>query len=147
MSTGVSTERRTLAVRLITPEGTAYEGNVLMVVAPSVGGEVGIMPRHAPLIAQLKVGTVRFKVDDETSVVFATTTGYLSIVDNKVLIMVAQAENVADLDRGRAEAGVQAAEEALASAGDDSTAKINAEHRLRRNQNRVKAIEKYGAGS
>ncbi len=50
MSTAATaTERRTLTIRLVTPEGVAYDGEAVMVVAPSVMGEVGILPRHAPL--------------------------------------------------------------------------------------------------
>ncbi len=145
MSTAVSADVRTLAVRILTPVGSVYEGNVRMVVAPSVGGEVGIMPRHAPLIAQLRTGDIRLKVDDETTVVFATTEGYLSVETDHVLIMVAQAENVGDIDRARAETGVQAAEAALAEAGDDTALRIAAENRVRRNKNRLRVIEKYGA--
>ncbi len=144
MSTGVSADRRTLAVRLLTPVGTAFSGDVLMVIAPSVGGEVGILPRHAPLIAQLRVGEIRLKINDETTEVFATTEGYLSVESDSVLIMVAQAERLADIDRARAEAGVAKAEEVLAAAGDDATARTNAENRIRRNRNRLRVIEKHG---
>jgi len=124
--------------------GTAFSGDVLMVIAPSVGGEVGILPRHAPLIAQLRVGEIRLKIDDETTEVFATTEGYLSVESDSVLIMVAQAERLADIDRARAEAGVAKAEEVLAAAGDDATARTNAENRIRRNRNRLRVIEKHG---
>ncbi len=145
MSTALSADVRTLAVRILTPVGSVFEGDVRMIVAPSVGGEVGIMPRHAPLIAQLRTGDVRLKIDDETTVVFATTEGYLSVETDHVLIMVAQAEDVDQIDRARSEAGLAAAEEALANAGEDSAVRIAAENRIRRNTNRLRVIEKYGA--
>ena len=147
MSTAVAADRRTLRVLLLTPVGMAFDGDVRMLVAPSVGGEVGILPRHAPLIAQLRTGDIRLKIDDETSLVYATTEGYLSVETDHVLIMVAQAEGVAVIDRARAEAGVQAAEEVLAASPEDSAKRISAENRIRRNRNRLRVIEKYGPKS
>ena len=53
------------------PDGVVWEGLATMVVAPSVLGEVGILPRHAPLIAFLKIGETRIKTLEETEVVVA----------------------------------------------------------------------------
>jgi len=133
-----------LSVRLLTPEGAEFEGDVFMVVAPSVQGEIGLLPRHAPIIAQLKVGDIRLKDAEENVTVFATTEGYLSLEKDHVLIMVAQAELVGDIDRARAEEHLRRAEERLASAGDDETARLEAEHRRARNANRLRVVEKYG---
>lgn len=146
MSTSApQTERRMLSIRLLTPEGAAFEGEAYMVVAPSVQGEIGLLPRHMPIIAQLKVGDVRMKDAEGEVTVYATTEGYLSMEEDHVLIVVAQAELAADIDRARAEAQLRRAEEDLTAAGEDETARMAAENRRVRNENRLRVAEKYGA--
>ncbi len=133
-----------LSVRILTPEGAAFEGDVYMVVAPSVQGEVGLLPRHAPLIAELKVGDVRLKDAEENVTVYATTEGYLSLEADHVLIMVAQAELASGIDRARAEKQLERAENDLANAGEDAALRMAAENRKVRNANRLRVLEKYG---
>ena len=73
MSTQVGAERKRLGVRVLTPEGAVFDDLVYMVIAPSVRGEVGILPRHTPFIAFLKMGETRLKLLDDTEVVYATS--------------------------------------------------------------------------
>jgi F-type H+-transporting ATPase subunit epsilon len=113
-----------------------------MVIAPSVGGELGILPRHVPLIVQLKAGETRIKLLDDTEVIMATTTGYMSVEDDRVLIMVEQAEMAGQIDRARAEEALRLAEEALQAAGDDADAKRTAEAARKRAENRLKVVDK-----
>ena len=142
MSTAVGTERKRLGVRLLTPEGSVYDGVAYMVIAPSVLGEVGILPRHAPLIAFLKAGETRLKLVDDTEIVFATTEGYLSVEEDQVLILVEQAEDASAIDRARAEAALRKAEEDLTAAGDDEVARTAAESARRRAENRLRVTDK-----
>jgi F-type H+-transporting ATPase subunit epsilon len=108
----------------------------------SVGGELGILPRHVPLIVQLKAGETRIKLLDDTEVIMATTTGYMSVEDDRVLIMVEQAEMAGQIDRARAEEALRLAEEALQAAGDDADAKRTAEAARKRAENRLKVVDK-----
>jgi len=142
VSTGVQTERKRLGVRLLTPEGPVFDGTAYMVIAPSVLGEVGLLPRHAPLIAFLKTGETRLKLVDDTERIFATTDGYLSIEEDQVLILVEQADDATTIDRARAEAALRQAEEALAAAGDDEFAVTAAESARRRAENRLRVTDK-----
>jgi F-type H+-transporting ATPase subunit epsilon len=120
MSTAApGTERKRLGVRVLTPEGPVYEGEAVMVVAPSVLGELGLLPRHAPIIADLRVGETRITTLDDEKIVFATTRGHLAVEDDQVLILVEQGERADLIDRSRAEAALARAQEALAAAGDD----------------------------
>ncbi len=144
MSTGVQTERKRLGVRLLTPEGPVFDGVAYMVIAPSVLGEVGLLPRHAPLIAFLKTGETRLKLVDDTERIFATTEGYLSIEEDQVLILVEQADDATTIDRARAEAALRQAEEDLANVGDDEVAVTAAESARRRAENRLRAADKVG---
>ena len=114
MSTA-ATEQKRLGVQILTPEGSVLDGVAAMVIAPSVGGELGILPRHVPLIVALQAGSTRVKMLDESEVVMATTTGYMSVEDDRVLIMVEQAELAGDIDRARADEAVNRAEAALDS--------------------------------
>lgn len=141
MSTA-ATEQKRLGVQILTPEGSVLDGVAAMVIAPSVGGELGILPRHVPLIVALQAGSTRVKMLDESEVVMATTTGYMSVEDDRVLIMVEQAELAGDIDRARADEAVNRAEAAIASAGDDQVAREAAQAALRRAQNRLKVVDK-----
>lgn len=141
MSTG-SPEQKRIAVQVLTPEGVVHDGVAAMVVAPSVGGEVGILPRHVPLIAALQPGRTRLKMLDESEVVMATTEGYIAVEDDRVLIMVEQAELASDIDRARAELALSAAQEAVQAAGDDEVALAAAQAALRRAENRLKVVDK-----
>ena len=147
MSTGVQTERKRLGVRLLTPEGSVFEGQAYMVVAPSVEGEVGILPRHAPLIAFLRMGETRIKLLDDTVQVFATTEGYFSIEEDQVMILVEQAEDASTIDRSRAETALRRAEEDLSAAGDDDVARTAAESARRRAENRLSVADKDSSRS
>ncbi|MSO44159.1 MAG: ATP synthase F1 subunit epsilon [Thermoleophilia bacterium] len=146
MSTA-SPEQKRLGVQILTPEGSVHSGEAAMVIAPSVGGEVGILPRHVPLIVILRPGSTRIKCLDETELVLATTGGYMSVEDDTVLIMVQQAEVAANIDRPRADAARQRAEDAIvaASSADDSVALASAQAALRRADNRLKVIDKITA--
>jgi F-type H+-transporting ATPase subunit epsilon len=126
VSTAVGQERKRLGVRILTPEGAVFDDLAYMVIAPSVLGEVGILPRHTPFIAFLKMGETRLKLLDDSEVVFATTEGYLSVEEDRVLLLVEQAERADEIDTGRAQAALQAAEEALVAAGDDDAARVAA---------------------
>ncbi len=142
MSTAVHGDRKRLGVRLLTPEGPVFDGSAYMVIAPSIMGEVGILPRHAPLIAFLKTGETRLKLTDDTELVFATTEGYFSIEEDQVLILVEQADDASTIDRARAEAALRQAEEDLAATGDDDVARTVAESARRRAENRLRIADK-----
>lgn len=142
MSSAVTTDRRTLHVRLLTPEGPVFDGAAVMVVAPSVMGEVGLLPRHAPVIAFLKLGETRITLPDDTKQIFATAVGYLSIEDDEVLIMVEQAEEVGTIDRARVEDSLRRGEEMIATAGDDEVQRQAGLARTARAQNRLKVLDR-----
>lgn len=124
-----------------------FDGDAYMVIAPSIMGEVGILPRHAPLIAFLKTGETRVKLPDDTERVFATTEGYLSIEEDQLLILVEQADDATTIDRARAEAALRRAEEDLANVGDDEVARTAAESARRRAENRLRIADKSGPRS
>lgn len=142
MSTSIGTERKRLGVRLLTPEGAVFDDLAYMVIAPSVRGEVGILPRHTPFIAFLRVGETRLKLLDDTELVFATSEGYVSVEEDRVLVLVEQAERADQIDPERARAALERAEALLAEAGDDDVARVAAESARRRAENRLRAADR-----
>ncbi len=130
-----------LDVRVLTPVGPLFEGSATMVFAPSSAGEVGLLPRHEPLVCTLRYGRTRVRGSEGTEEVFATTEGFLTIDQNHVLILVAQAVRLSDIDAGRARADLQAAEDALETAGDNEAVRTRAEAEKHRAENLLKVLE------
>lgn len=143
MSTATTgTERHQIALQLLTPEGPVFDDVAYMIVAPSVEGEVGILPRHTPFIAFLRPGETRITLLDETVIVYATTVGYVAVEEDRVLVLVEQAELAADIDASRAQNALERAEAALAEAGDDEVARVAAESAKRRAENRIRVANR-----
>jgi F-type H+-transporting ATPase subunit epsilon len=142
VSTAVGQDRKRLGVRLLTPEGALYDDVAYMVIAPSVQGEVGILPRHTPFIAFLRPGETRIKLLDDTELIFATSEGYLSVEEDRVQVLVEQAERADEIDRERAQAALERAQAALAEAGDDDVARVAAESAMRRAENRLRVADR-----
>jgi F-type H+-transporting ATPase subunit epsilon len=140
-TSSVGQERKRLGVRLLTPEGPVFDDLAYMVIAPSVEGEVGILPRHTPFIAFLRTGETRIKLLDDTELVYATTEGYLSVEEDRVQILSEQAELADDIDRERAQAALERAQAALGDA-DDEVARVAAEAANRRAENRLRVADR-----
>lgn len=142
MSTAAGQDRKRLGVHLLTPEGAVFDDLAYMVIAPSVQGEVGILPRHTPFIAFLKMGETRIKLLDDTELVYATSEGYISVEEDRVQVLVEQAEKADEIDRERAQAALEKAQAALTEAGDDEVARVTAESALRRAENRLRVADR-----
>lgn len=142
MSTSAGTERRTLGVRLLTPEGPVFDGVAQMVIVPSVAGEVGILARHAPFIAQLRVGDVRIHQPDGTIVVYATSEGFMSVDDDHLLVLVEQAELAGEIDRARAETALAQAEQILSDASIEESTRLTMEKARVRAENRIRVADR-----
>jgi len=130
-----------LTVRVLTPLGAVFEGPATMVFAPSEGGEVGLLPRHEPLVCTLGYGRTRVQAADGSEEVFATSQGFLTIERDEVLVLVDQAIPVDQIDVVRARADIQAAEVALDAAGDDELARTRAENSKLRAENILRVME------
>jgi len=78
----------TLHCEIITPEGTAFSGEAEMVVVPGTEGELGVLPRHQPIVAHLDVGQIRVKVSASEWRAFASSDGYFSMQNNRALVLV-----------------------------------------------------------
>ena len=103
----------TIHVDIVSPEGQLYSGEANMVFAPAANGDIGIAPRHAPLLTTLRAGEVRVQLQGEEEHVFYVGGGALEIQPHRVSILADTAERARDLDEAAALAAKQRAEEAV----------------------------------
>ena len=104
----------TLHVDIVSAEGEIYSGPAKMVYLPAAEGEIGVAPRHAPLLALLKAGEVRVQPPEGAEQSFYVGGGALEVQPTKVTVLADTAARAADLDEAAAIAARQRAEEALA---------------------------------
>ena len=110
----------TIKVDIVSAEGEIHSGEALMVFAPAEMGEVGIAPRHAPLLTALKPGEVRVQTVDGKEESFYITGGMLEIQPHVVTILADTALRGDQLDEAAALAAQQEAEEALKGASEET---------------------------
>ena len=85
-------EQRRLQVEVVTPDGAVYGAGVEMVVLPGVEGELGILPRHQPLVTLLRIGETRIRTTADSWDYIATGIGYAQVLFDKVLVVVDHGE-------------------------------------------------------
>ena len=134
-------DERTLQVEVVTPDGQVYAGDVAMVVLPGVDGELGILPRHQPVVTLLAIGETRIRtVTDEWDYI-ATGIGYAQVLFDKVLVVVDHGELAGAIDIARAEEAQVRARERMKESGDlGAQAEVDyfrAEQALKRAENRL----------
>ena len=104
----------TIRVDVVSAEEQIYSGDAEFVVLPGVEGELGIYPRHAPLLTQIKPGAVRIKVPGQAAdeLVFVQG-GFLEVQPARVTVLADTAIRAKDLDEASAQAAKKAAEDAM----------------------------------
>lgn len=102
----------TIHVDIVSAEKEIYSGKAEMVFAPLVTGEVGILPRHAPLLARMKAGEVRVRTGTE-ELSFYVSGGMLEVQPHVVTVLADTAQRAKDLDEAAALKAKERAEEAL----------------------------------
>ena len=107
-----------LTVNVVTPNGLVYDHHAKIVVAKTTDGEIGILPKHAPIIVPLAIDEVRIKrTDSDTHVDWvAVNGGIMEVRDNVVSIIADSAERERDIDVPRAERAKQRAERLIEQA-------------------------------
>jgi len=130
----------TLRLEIVTPERKVYEEDVDMVVVKGVLGELGILPKHIPLVTQLKIAPVRVKIGNKHEKI-AVHGGFIEVSKDKAVIIAEAAEVGADIDVSRARMAKERAERRLAQKQSDMNAK-RAELALMRAISRLEAVEK-----
>ncbi|MDA3937244.1 MAG: ATP synthase F1 subunit epsilon [Actinomycetota bacterium] len=117
---------RTLICEIVTPERIVYTNEVEMVVAPTIDGEIGILPLHSPLVSALKPGEIRVRFDGDEVEWFAVAGGYVQIHEDKVIILADAAVASSQIDVDRARSAKELAEKRMAELPVDAEADIDA---------------------
>lgn len=118
----------TLHVDIVSAEGEIFSGEASMVFAPAQMGEIGIAPRHAPLLTTLRPGEVRVQVPNGEEQLFYVSGGALEIQPHLVTVLADTAARANDLDEAAAREAMERAEEALRDRkGEIDSAKAQAE--------------------
>ena len=119
----------TLKVNVVSAEGQIFSGDAEFVVLPGVMGELGIYPRHTPLLTQIRPGAVRMRLPGQAEEEFVFVQGgYLEVQPNQVTVLADTAIRAKDLDEKAALEAKRAAEEAKANKSSaEEVAKAEAE--------------------
>jgi F-type H+-transporting ATPase subunit epsilon len=103
------------SVALVTPEGPAFEGEAEMIVVPGDAGDIGVLARHAPLVAMLKAGSTRVYLNVEAEEVreYATGPGFFKVELDRAIALVDDAVAADEIDDDRARRQLEEAKEEL----------------------------------
>ncbi len=102
-----------LKLDICSAERMVYSDDVDMIIAPGIGGQLGILPHHAPLMTTLRVGELRVKKGEE-EISLAISGGFLEVRPDKVIVLADSAERADEIDVARAEEARRQAEKRLA---------------------------------
>jgi F-type H+-transporting ATPase subunit epsilon len=133
----------TIRCEIVSQDRTVFEGDVDIVVLPGSAGEMGILPRHAPLLTTLNFGLIKVRTKGEEEI-FTVAGGIAEIQPDLVTVLADAAENVREIDLARAETARKRAQEALEKGVPPETDTYLAiEAALRRSNLRLDAVRRY----
>jgi F-type H+-transporting ATPase subunit epsilon len=128
-------------VSLVTPDGPAFEGEAEMIVVPGAAGEIGVLARHAPLIATLKAGSTRVYLDRDGGDVreFATGPGFFQVQLDRAIALVDDAVLASEVDDARAREQLEAAKQELelVDRGESNADRWQLEQRIKHAENQL----------
>jgi F-type H+-transporting ATPase subunit epsilon len=134
-----------LQLTVVSQHEQLFSGEVDIVLAPGVDGQLGVLPNHAPLIAQLAIGELMTRAGDE-EYAFAVHGGFIHVLPDEVIVLADVAERVEEIDIERAEQARQRALEMLRKSPPPEERRLT-EMALRRSRVRLKlARERRRAG-
>ena len=130
-----------IEVSLVTPDGSAFEGEAEMLIVPGADGEIGVLARHAPLVAMLKAGSTRVYRDRNSQDVleFATGPGFFKVEQDRALALVDDAVEAREIDDARARAQLEEAKAELErlDRGESDGDRWQLEQRVRHAENQL----------
>ncbi len=136
---------RLFSVSLVTPEGPAFEGEVEMIIVPGAEGEIGVLARHAPLVAMLKAGATRIHIRrgrDEDLREFATGPGFFKVEQDRALALVDDAVDAKEIDEERARRQLEEAKAELEriERGESDADRWQLEQRIQHAENQLSVL-------
>lgn len=119
----------TLSLEIATPERLLVQADATEVYIPAANGMIGILPQHAPLLSALGIGELAFVTSQGRRTVFIAD-GWVQVLNDQVRVLADRAEDIGEIDTGRAEAALKRARERLSGPPDVDVARaINAARR------------------
>ncbi len=106
-----------LLVEIVTPDKVVFRGEAKRFGAPGVQGAFECLSGHAPMMAATAVGAIHVTLMDGKKISFATSGGFVEVIDNRVIMIAETAEAVGEIDLERAQAAEASAKERLEKAG------------------------------
>lgn len=128
---------KTLHVEIVSPSGSVFRGEASGVRAPGVEGSFEVLYNHAPMIAAFEVGPIFVSTASGDKVVFATSGGFLEVLDNSVTVLAETAEPASDIDVERAREAEERAVAALKNVSPEERQKYEAALERARNRARI----------
>ena len=127
---------------IVTAEGTVFDDDVDMVVAPGIDGQLGILPHHAPLVTALTFGELIIHRPGEEDAFIAIGGGFMEVGPDHVIILADSAERAEEIDEDRAEAARLRAEAVMAQKHKEDVDLARAEAALRKSILRLKVARR-----
>ena len=135
---------KTFSVSLVTPDGAAFEGEAVMLIVPGADGEIGVLARHAPLIATLKAGSTRVHLGNGESRTreYATGPGFFKVEQDRAIALVDDAVLANEIDAERARRQLEEAQEELEriERGESEADRWQIEQRIRHAENQLTTV-------
>jgi F-type H+-transporting ATPase subunit epsilon len=132
---------RTFDLSVVTPDGAAFEGEAEMVIVPGAAGEIGVLARHAPLIATLKAGSTRVYLDRDANEVreYATGPGFFQVQLDRAIALVDDAVLANEIDDARAREQLETAQRELelVERGESNADRWQLEQRIKHAENQL----------
>lgn len=136
----------TIKLEIVSPDKLVYAADISMLIVRSTGGELGILPKHAPLVTGLVPHAMRVKLPNGDEQLLAVSGGFMEVTPDKITVLATAAEQPIDIDVNRAKEAMARAKERIAAfhqgtaAHDDIDFK-RAELALQRAKARLKATK------
>ena len=130
-----------MTLEIITAERQVYSDEVDMVIVPGFDGQLGILPRHAPLMTMLKPGELMVRKNGAEDMYVAVSGGFMEVLGNRVSVLADTCERSDEIDEERAEQAIRRAQERLANHGSELELE-RAMDSLRRAQVRVNLVRR-----
>lgn len=136
-----------LRCEVVTAERTVFEGEVDLVLAPGINGQVGILPHHAPLMTALSFGELILRRESLPDEFIAIGGGFMEVGPEHVIILADSAERADEIDVAQAEEARRRAAETMAQKREEEVDFARAEAALRRSLIRLKVARRRRRGT
>ena len=108
----------TIKLEIVSPDRVVYAADIDMLIARSTGGEIGILPKHIPLVTGLEPHAMKIHVDAKEQLI-AVAGGFMEVTPDKITVLATAAEEPIDIDFNRAQRAYERAQERLQKLRED----------------------------